>query len=254
VPYYLKHVPLRRVSPIFALSFGYIVAAVREVGMHADEGVRPRIVISGAVTIAVLAFVLLAVSIVRTYGLMRVERVLALVRDATVEALARRAARMRRLRLVPSATLTPGLGRRPGARAGLRLSGRGRRPRDFARIARRAVRASASAAPSATTSTKARWSAGRAWTATGSSARGSRGGWAATLIMSPTREPDTDPAYGIRILSGGRGRAAISESYKRFLHRAAGAAAAPLGPASPGTDAPGRLAMSWTPTAACGRR
>jgi uncharacterized membrane protein len=211
VPYYLKHVPLRRVSPIFALSFGYILAAVREVGLHGDDAVRPRSVISGAVTIAVVAFVSLAVGIVRTYGLMRVERVLALVRDATVDALARRAARMRHLRLVPSATLTlasdavPVLAPASGYLVDLDL-------RAIARIARRGgarVRISRAVGDYFDEGEVVGWArldgdglvSPRLVRRLGS-----------TLMIAPTREPDMDPAYGIRILAEVAARA-ISESY-----------------------------------------
>ena len=106
VPYYLRKIPFRWALPMFALSTGFILASLREVGFASADAVRPRPVVSAAVTLALLTFVLLATAMIRTYRFLRVERILALVRESTFAAIARRAARLRGLPLAPHGGLT----------------------------------------------------------------------------------------------------------------------------------------------------
>ena len=80
VPFYLRNVPFRRALPMFVLTTGFIIAGVREVGFGMDEAVRPRPVLSGAVTLVLFAFAMLATAMIRTYRFLRVELILALVR------------------------------------------------------------------------------------------------------------------------------------------------------------------------------
>ncbi|WP_163988079.1 DUF2254 domain-containing protein [Pyxidicoccus caerfyrddinensis] len=106
VPIYLKSAPLRRAIPLFALSSGYIIAAIRELGLIADAAIRPRPVISGAFILVFTALFSLVFCMIRTFRFMRVERVLGLVQDLIVTATERRIqARLKRLPLDPEATL-----------------------------------------------------------------------------------------------------------------------------------------------------
>ena len=83
VPYYLKSAPVRRAFPLFVMTAGYILAALRELGLVRDDVVRPRVVLSGAVVLAVLSLSWLAIMLIRTFRFFRVERVLTLVRQST---------------------------------------------------------------------------------------------------------------------------------------------------------------------------
>src|SRR5262249_27600242 len=73
VPFYLKNAPLRRAVPLFVFSCGYVLSSVRELGLVADEVVRPRPVVSGAFVLLLLAFSLLTIDLIRTLNFMRVE-------------------------------------------------------------------------------------------------------------------------------------------------------------------------------------
>jgi uncharacterized membrane protein len=220
VPYYLKHVPLRRVLPMFALSSTYLLAGVREVGLSGEEGVRPRVVLSGAIVLAVVSFVLLTIAMIRTYRFMRVERVLELVREATFAAIARRARRTARLRLahtVPvalaadaSALLAP----RSGYLVEVDVRG-------LTRIARRAgvrVRIVRTVGDYFDEGEVVGW-IGR----DGGGAVGERLArrLAGTLLIAPTREADLDPAYGIIILADVAGRALSVASNDAYTARQA---------------------------------
>ncbi|MHA7628910.1 DUF2254 domain-containing protein [Corallococcus sp. M7] len=106
VPIYLKSAPLRRALPFFALSSSFILAAIRELGIIEDHGVRPRPVLSVAIFLVVVALCLLIVFLVRTFRFLRVERVLGLVQDLIVSATERRIqARLKRLPLDPGVVL-----------------------------------------------------------------------------------------------------------------------------------------------------
>jgi uncharacterized membrane protein len=210
VPYYLQNVPFRRALPMFVLSTGFILAGVREIGFG-SEAVRPRPVLSGAVTLVLLAFVLLAVSMVRTYRFLRVERILALVRDSTFAAIARRAALVRGQPLAPQAklTLAPDATALPAQATGylsqVDLPG-------ITRLARRAgvrVRISRNIGDHLDVGEVIGW------------ARPDDGGTlpprlvrrlAGCAMIAPARAVGLDPAYGIRILSDVAARA-LSTSY-----------------------------------------
>ena len=211
VPYYLQNVPFRRALPMFVLSTGFILAGVREVGFGNEQAVRPRPVLSGAVTLVLLAFVLLAVAMVRTYRFLRVERILALVRDSTFAAIARRSALLRgqplaphaRLSLPSDATALPA--RSTGYLSEVDLRG-------ITRLARRAglrVRISRSIGDHLDVGEVLGW------------ARPDDGGpvgprvarrLAACVMIAPARTVALDPAFGIRILSDVAARA-LSSSY-----------------------------------------
>ena len=101
VPLYLRNAPIRRALPLFVLLMGYILGALRELGLVADQTERPRSVVSGAVGILFVALVFLMFDVVRTFRFIRVERVLGLVRDATYAAAKRIGGRVARLRSTP---------------------------------------------------------------------------------------------------------------------------------------------------------
>src|SRR5262249_219843 len=92
--------------PLFVFSSGYVLGAVRELGLFADDAVRPRPVVSGAFILLIVAFVLLTVDLIRTLGFMRVERVLGTVTSATIAAANPASDRLAGLRLASSAALT----------------------------------------------------------------------------------------------------------------------------------------------------
>lgn len=210
VPYYLRNVPFRRALPMFVLSTGFILAAVREVGFG-SEAVRPRPVLSAAATLVLLAFVLLAVTMVRTYRFLRVERILALVRDSIFTAIARREALLRgqppaphaKLTLASDATALPA----PATGYLSEVDIRG-----ITRLARRAglrVRISRSIGDHLDAGEVIGW------------ARPDDGGpigpplarrLAACVLIAPARAVALDPAYGIRILADVAARA-LSSSY-----------------------------------------
>jgi uncharacterized membrane protein len=220
VPYYLKNVPIRRALPMFALSGAYLLAAVREVGVVGGEGVRPRVVLSGAILLAVLSLVLLTIAMIRTYRFMRVERILVLVREATFRAIARRAERIARLPLAPatpvslSADASALLAPRSGYLVEVDVRG-------LARIARRAgvrARIVRTVGDYFDEGEVVGW-VGR----DGGGAVGARLArrLAATLLIAPTREADLDPIYGIRILADVAARALPSVANDAYTARQA---------------------------------
>ncbi|HEY7374460.1 MAG TPA: DUF2254 family protein [Polyangia bacterium] len=200
VPYYLRKVPFRWAVPMFALSTGFILAAVREVGFGRADAVRPRPVVSAAVTLALVAFVLLALAVIRTYRFLHVERILALVRESTFAAIGRRGARLRGLPLVPHAklplssdatALTAGLS---GYLSEVDLRG-------ITRLARRAgvrVRISRNIGDHLDAGEVIGWA--RPDDGATISPRLARR-LAARVLIAPVRAVDLDPAYGIRILA-----------------------------------------------------
>ena len=211
VPYYLQNVPFRRALPMFVLSTGFILAGVREVGFANEEAVRPRPVLSGAVTLVLLAFVLLAVAMIRTYRFLRVERILALVRDSTFAAIARRAALLRGQPPGPAAKLTLA-----SDATALTAPSTGYLSevdlRAITRLARRnglRVRISRSIGDHLDEGEVIGWVRPDAGGAV--AARLVRR-LAACVMIAPARAVGLDPAYGIRILSDVAARA-LSTSY-----------------------------------------
>jgi uncharacterized membrane protein len=104
-PLYLRHAPLRRALPLFVLCGGYLLAAIRELGLVASDATRPRIVVSVAILLLLSALILLTVEMIRTVGFMRVERVLGMVRSTAFTAIDRVRRRLARHALDPKATL-----------------------------------------------------------------------------------------------------------------------------------------------------
>jgi uncharacterized membrane protein len=157
---------------------------------------------------------------IRTYRFMRVELVLELVRQATFEAIARRARLIERLPLAPadpvalaadaSAMLAP----RSGYLVEVDVRG-------LARIARRAgvrARIVRTVGDYFDEGEVVGW-IGR----DGGGAVGERVArrLAATLLIAPAREADVDPAYGIRILAEVASRAQSCASYDAYTARQA---------------------------------
>src|SRR5262249_37741211 len=60
IPLYLQYAPVRRVIPMSILLVAYIIAAVRELGLVADDGVRARSVVSVAVFLLCVVLLFLA--------------------------------------------------------------------------------------------------------------------------------------------------------------------------------------------------
>jgi len=105
IPLYIKNAPIRRELPLLVLLAAYLLAATRELGLVADDGERPRGVVSVAVLLLFIAVTFLLLDLVRTFRFVRVERVLGLVRDATFAAAKRIRARVERLPLDGSSPL-----------------------------------------------------------------------------------------------------------------------------------------------------
>ncbi|MGH8624769.1 MAG: DUF2254 domain-containing protein [Gammaproteobacteria bacterium] len=199
VPFYLKKVPLLRALPLFVFLFGYLLVAVRELGLAAEEAVRPRLVVSVAGTLLVAAVLVLTVAMSRTFGLMRVERVLGLVRDATVAAAERVRARFERLPLDPLAKLALP----PDAHALVASSSGYVVEVDVGRLAQRARRDGVRARICRAVGDYVDKGEVIGWVvAEGLGPVDARvaGSLSAALVIAPVREPDYDPIYGIRIL------------------------------------------------------
>ncbi|HKQ71058.1 MAG TPA: DUF2254 family protein [Polyangiaceae bacterium] len=220
VPLYLRNAPLRRALPVLAFLGAYLIAALRELGLLADDLVRPRFVVSGAVAVLFVGILFLVVELIRTFRFIRVERVLGLVRDATFAAVRRVRGRVDRLALDADASLelpldaTALVARSPGYLVDVHL-------RRLARIARNArVRA-------------------RICHAIGDYVdEGGVIGWVAsddgrpvsaaltrelalTLVVSAVREIDYDPALGIRIIVDVANRALSSSVNDPYTARQA---------------------------------
>jgi uncharacterized membrane protein len=220
IPLYVQHAPIRRALPAFALLAGYVLGATRELGLVPDDGVKPRAVISVAVFILFVSLMLAMVDLFRTFRFVRVERVLGLVRDATFQAAKRVRARVRRLPLDSTEELAM--------------------PQDASALVaptsgyvvdvklKRLVRIARSVA------VRARISRGIGdyvdqgdvigWVASDRgnpvSARVAHD-LAATLVISPVRELDYDPALGIRIMVDVANRALGSSANDPYTARQA---------------------------------
>ncbi len=105
VPFYLKGAPLRRTIPVFAFSAAYTIAAVKVLGLVEEGVARPRPAISAAFFMLLATFVALVTGMFKTFAMLRVERVLVLVKRATLEAVERLQESVRGLTLAPNATL-----------------------------------------------------------------------------------------------------------------------------------------------------
>ncbi|RKI63478.1 DUF2254 domain-containing protein [Corallococcus sp. AB049A] len=221
VPIYLKSAPLRRALPFFALSSSFILAAIRELGVIEDHGVRPRPVLSVAIFLMVVALCLLIVFLVRTFRFLRVERVLGLVQHLIVSATERRIqARLKRLPLNPAVAL--------------------RLPPDAPALLAAASGYLADVDLQALTRLARRWGVRvRVCITVGEYIdQGDVVGWVvadgggpldahvlqeltSTLIITAAREPDCDPSLGLRILVDVANRALNSSSNDPYTARQA---------------------------------
>jgi uncharacterized membrane protein len=206
IPYYLKNNPVRRAFPLFVLTVGYILAALRELGTVRDDVARPRIVLSGGLVLAVLSLSWLAIMLIRTFRFFRVERVLTLVRESTFATVDRLAARARRLPVARAAQ--PSL---PDGASPLRARASGYLVDVDAgglyAIARREgvrVRISRAVGDFLDAGEIVGWVGGEraALAAPDLAVR-----LAARLETAPVRAPDFDPLYGVRILADVAARA-----------------------------------------------
>ncbi|MFP2924356.1 DUF2254 domain-containing protein [Pyxidicoccus sp. 3LG] len=221
VPIYLRSAPLRRAIPFFALSSGYILAALRELGLIADVGVRPRPVLSGAVVLTLGALFILVFCMIRTFRFMRVERVLGLVQELIVSATERRIqARLKRLPLDPAATLAL-----PADATALEAPASGYLAEiDLRRLAQRArkwrvrARVCIIVGEYVDKDDVVGWVAAEGGGPVDSRALRSL---ADALVITAAREPGCDPALGIRILVDVANRALSSSSNDPYTARQA---------------------------------
>lgn len=221
VPIYLKSAPLRRAIPFFVLSISYILTAIRELGIIEDAGVRPRPVLSGAIILVLVALCVLIVFLARTFRFLRVERVLGLVQDLIVSATERRIqARLKRLPLDPAAIL-----RLPADAPSLLADTSGYLAdvdlQDLTRLARQwgvRVRVCITVGEYIDQEEVIGWVV-------------ADGGGpvepqvlrelASTLVISSAREPDCDPALGLRILVDVANRSLSSSANDPYTARQA---------------------------------
>ncbi|WP_164018542.1 DUF2254 family protein [Pyxidicoccus trucidator] len=221
VPIYLKSAPLRRAIPLFALSTGYILAAVRELGVIPDAGVQPRPVLSGAFMLTLGALFFLVFCMVRTFRFMRVERVLGLVQDLIVSATERRIqARLKRLPLDPAAPLAlPADATALGAPTSGYLA-----EVDLRRLALRARKWGVRARICITVGEYVDKEEVIGWVAADGGgpvdAHAIRD-LSDTLLITAAREPGSDPALGLRILVDVANRALSSSANDPYTARQA---------------------------------
>ncbi|MBN8228404.1 DUF2254 domain-containing protein [Corallococcus macrosporus] len=221
VPIYLKSAPLRRAIPFFALSSSFLLAAIRELGVMEDAGVKPRPVLSAAIVLVLVALGLLIVFLVRTFRFLRVERVLGLVQHLIVSATERRIqARLERLPLDPSAAL-----RLPADATSLVAPTSGYLAEvDLPALAARARKWGVRVRIGITVGEYIDREEVAGWVV-----RDGRGpvdahvlrDLADTLAITPVREPDCDPALGLRILVDVANRALSSSSNDPYTARQA---------------------------------
>lgn len=221
VPFYLKNAPLRRAMPLFVLATGYIAAGLRELGLQVEPVSRPQPVVTGALALLVLAFALLMIDMNRTFRFMRVERVLALVRESTFEAADRLRADARSLALDRVARLTLPAWAHPLPSPGSGYLARVDVAR-LAHVARRAgvrVRISRPIGDYLDEGEVVGWVMTDAASGPVSPRVMARLGRA--LEASPTRDHAYDPGYGIRILADVASRALSSSSNDSYTARQA---------------------------------
>ncbi|AFE04286.1 hypothetical protein COCOR_01784 [Corallococcus coralloides DSM 2259] len=221
VPIYLKNAPLRRALPFFALSSSFILAAIRELGIIEDHGVRPRPVLSVAIFLVLVALCLLILFLVRTFRFLRVERVLGLVQDLIVAATERRIqARLKRLPLDPTVALrlpadaTSLLAATSGYLADVDLQ-------DLTRLARHwgvRVRVCITVGEYIDQTDVIGWVVADGGGAVEAHVLHEL---AATLSIQSAREPDCDPALGLRILVDVANRALSSSANDPYTARQA---------------------------------
>ncbi|WP_181790327.1 DUF2254 family protein [Myxococcus llanfairpwllgwyngyllgogerychwyrndrobwllllantysiliogogogochensis] len=221
VPLYLKSAPLRRAIPLFCVSSGYILVAGRELGLITDAGVRPRPVLSGAFILVLCALVSLVVCMIRTFRYMRVERVLGLVQELVVSAAERRIrARLIRLPLDPAATLLlpPEASALTAPSSGYLTEVDLRQLTRLARHWRVRVRIDVFVGDYVDTGEVVGWVVGEV---PGSMDPRAMHSLASALLLTAAREPDCDPALGIRILVDVANRALSTSANDAYTARQA---------------------------------
>ena len=222
IPLYLKNAPIRRVTPWFALLGAYTLAAVRELGLVPDDGVRPRLVISAAVFLLFVALLLVTIDLFRTFRFVRVERVLGLVRDATFAAAKRVRSRVERLPLDGSATLAlpSDATALVAPEAGYLVDIDVRRLVQIARRERVRVRISHGIGEYVDSGDVIGWMASDDGGAVGKGTRLATD-LALTLVIHPVRDLDYDPALGIRIIADVANRSLSSSTNDPYTARQA---------------------------------
>ncbi|HLV64535.1 MAG TPA: DUF2254 family protein [Polyangiaceae bacterium] len=217
VPFYLRNAPLRRGVPLFVLSGAYIVAAVQTLGVLVEDEVRPRPVVTGAFLLLLLAFTVLTIDVVRTFRYLRVERVLGLVREATLASVERV-----RKQFVPfplggsvKLSLTPRATPLLATKAGYFVE------LDVDRLARLARRAGARVRICRTIGEYVDRGELVGWVASDGGRPVDLRSLARTLAIAPNRELDFDPVYGIRILADVASRALSTSGSDPYTARQA---------------------------------
>jgi uncharacterized membrane protein len=211
VPLYLKSAPLRRALPLFVLSGSYVLAAVRELGLIADHGERPRAVVSGAFLLIFVAVVVLGIELLRTARFLRVEGVLGLVREAILLAHQRLRRRFAHLSLDSAASLSL-----PSDATALAASASGYLTDiDLRELVSRVRTANVRARIDRAVGDYMDEGEVIGWVAAdGGGAVDPRVGSAITrtLVVTPARELDLDPVLGMRILVDVANRALSSST------------------------------------------
>jgi uncharacterized membrane protein len=220
IPLYVAHAPIRRSLPMFALLTGYLLGAFRELGLVPVEAVKPRAVISVAVFIFGAALLMALVDLFRTFRFVRVERVLGLVRDATFAAAKRLRSRVERLPLdcTEELPLPEDASALVAPASGYVVDVRLRRMVRIARSVGVRTRISRGIGDYVDQGDVIGWVASDRGNPV--SARVSHD-LAATLVISPVRELDYDPALGIRIIVDVANRALGSSSNDAYTARQA---------------------------------
>jgi len=220
VPFFLKYAPFRRAVPLFTLSSGYILAAVRELGLMSDEHMGPRPVVSGALLLLLIAFTLLTIDTLRMLRFMRVERVLGLVRSSAFAAADRIRARLERLPRDREASLVlpAGASKLTAFESGYLADVD---PIELTRIARKAavrVRICRTIGEYIDSGEVLGY-----FFADAAGAVDARVGRAlvTALTIGPVREPELDPTYAVRILADVATRALSSNAYDAYTARQA---------------------------------
>jgi uncharacterized membrane protein len=211
IPIYLLKAPTRRSLPLFALLAGYLLAAMRELGLLDEDEVQPRFVTSFAVVLLLVALAFLIVDILRTFRFLRVERVLGLARDATYEAARRVALRVERLPLDPKATLELPLDASAlvASDSGYLVDVEVRRLSELAQGAGVRARISHAIGDYLDEGDVIGWVASDAGGAVTAALAHEL---TSTLVISPVREIDYDPGLGIRVIVDIANRS-LSSSY-----------------------------------------
>jgi uncharacterized membrane protein len=220
IPLYIKNAPTRRALLPFVVLAAYVLVAVRELGLVAEDGAGPRVVISGAVLLLFVAISFLLVDLVRTFRFIRVERVLDLARDATFAAAERVRTRVDRLALDEVATLSlpDDASALVAAESGYLVDVDVRHLAQVARAAKVRTRICHAIGDYVDKGEVVGWVACDRGGAVGPRLAREL---AATLMISAVRELEYDPALGIRIIVDVANRALSSSANDPYTARQA---------------------------------